>query len=549
MELTPVKNPLEQFFPVENRTDGVYVKIDPSHRNSLNFDEVVAAVYGANVLNFHPDQLRNAFLRARGTFERISPVFEYLEEDLDTYIRVYYTPEKASIRIQEGLFFSGIKPSFDQLMRFLEEKGITYGINEEQVRSLCTTPECGKHVVIAEAKPPERGVDASLEIIVAVTPDVQPEIKSDGSVDYRNIRTFTSVAKGELLAVKTPATPGKPGIAVNGEPIAPVPGADIDMPRGRNTVVSENGNELYSEVNGIVYYQSGLLTVGELLNIPNDVDYSVGNIKYSGEVLVNGSVKPGFTIEAEGMVQVKGDVESATIISRAGEVMVMQGILGKGETVIKAKKGVTIAFAQDAKIETDGPVRLRKHLIHCDVRCQRLEEHREQKASVIGGMIQAERSITVSQCGNEKEVRTDLTIFDKNKAAMAEKLKQLEQLKRSLEDQHQIVEQHLKTKAGIIKKTGGSLTRQLQEELKKKIDEYNALKKKIPFVATRMEEVRRTLKNPGEDKGYIHITGKCFPGTVVSLYDVSLPITGTCRNSYFRLVDGAVQDHPGDIKM
>ena len=61
-------------------------------------------------------------------------------------------------------------------------------------------------------------------------------MRSDGSVDYRSIQTFTSVSKGDLLAVKYPPSLGKPGVTITGEPIPPESGKDVPLPNGRNTV-------------------------------------------------------------------------------------------------------------------------------------------------------------------------------------------------------------------------------------------------------------------------------------------------------------------------
>ena len=103
-----------------------------------------------------------------------------------------------------------------------------------------------------------------------------------------------------------------------------------------------------------MFFENSLLTVAELLHVNKDVDFSVGNIKYTGDVLIGGSVRPGFSIEAEGSIHIKGEVESATVTSRAGQVTIDKGVVGKGDTNISAKQGVTISFAQDAHLHTEG---------------------------------------------------------------------------------------------------------------------------------------------------------------------------------------------------
>ena len=546
-----MKNPLEQFFPAETRNDGVYIKVERAVKESLQADVVIRAVNTSTVMNFDREKFREIFSRARGVFEKIGPPFEYYDENIEKYVNISIAPLKASIKIAEDYILNGKKPSIAQLLFLLNRKGVVHGIDNGMLNRIAVESMYGRYIDVAFATPPENGSDARMELKIALSPDIKPKLRGDGSVDYRSIQTFTSVSKGDLLAVKYPPEPGKPGTTVTGEPIASQPGKDINLPAGRNTDLSSDGTQLFASTTGIVFFENSVLTVAELLHVNKDVDFSVGNIKYTGDVMVSGNVRPGFTIEAEGSIHIKGEVESATITSRAGQVTIDRGVVGKGDTIISAKQGVTISFAQDAHLHTEGVLFFEKYLLHCKASCGSIEA-RGTPGSIVGGEARAEKSIVVKQCGSDKGVATKVSIFDKNKTIVSEKIKELAQLHERLTGELAPIERQLKTKAKLMKLAGEDLTDRNREEVKKWVDAYNEMKKKISYVEGKIKELKVTLNNPGNLDGVIQVLDQCFPGTTISLYDVSMPINSICINKRFlfknQLVTIEGQSHHGQEK-
>ncbi|MBN1306281.1 MAG: DUF342 domain-containing protein [Chitinispirillaceae bacterium] len=536
-----MKNPLSgKSIAVEERNDGVYVGVTRSDRESITVESIIDAVENAGVMNFDADRFRSVFSRARGVPEKIGPSFEYYDETMDNYISCSMTPLKASIKISERYLLKGSKPNAHQLLFYLKRKGIVHGIDTERLVRICVESLFERYIDVAAATPPEDGADARIEIKVALSPEIRPKMRSDGSVDYRSIQTFTSVSKGDLLAIRYPPGLGKPGITVTGEPIAPQPGQDLPLPAGRNTVTSADVMQLHAATTGIVFFDNSLLTVAELLHVDNDVDFSVGNIKYTGDVLIGGNVRPGFTVEAEGSIHIKGEIESATVTSRAGQVIIDRGVVGKGDTVITAKKGITLNFAQDAHLRTEGVVTFEKYLLHCRVVCESCEGNGHQN-SIIGGEIRAEKSISVRQCGSEKGVATKLLIYDKNKSIINEKIRELSALHQRLAAELEPVERQLKTKAALMKRTGGEETSdRSRDEVRKWVEAYNALKKKAGYVEEKIKELNSALTLPGARDGFIRVFDRCYPGTSFTLYDNSLPVTSLLVNKRFSLKDQSI---------
>lgn len=532
-------NPLEQFVSIDERPDGVYVKVTRAEKESLRMDLIRSAMENAFVMNFDSGKFEDVVMRARGVFERIGPVFEIYNQDIEKYLQVTITAQKAVLKVNSGCLAMGKRPSEKTLVYYLNRKGISHGVNIESIRDLIADNKWDEFWDVAEIVPPVSGFDSKIEMLISIDPNLQPTVRSDGSVDYRDIRSFTSVTKGQSLAVKHPPTPGKPGIGLGGEELPPTPGLDHKLPNGKNTEISADGLYLLASKTGIVYLQNGMINIVEMLNINGNVDFNVGNVKYSGDVLICGSVMPGFSVEAEGTVHIKGEVESARVISRNGRVIVEKGILGKGDTQIKAKTGIVVSFAQEAELFTDGLLTFDKFLMHCDCTCEVMEGH-GHNASIIGGIIKAERTVTVKQVGTEKCSLTKIMLFDKHHAEIEEKIKELIILDKKLKTELEPVEKQLKTKMALLKRTD-EVSGRAREEVKKWVDAYNLIAQKIKYVAEKIASAKKELDGPQQYEGFVYVQGLVFAGTELEIYGVKYSVTSTMSNKRFRVINSGIQ--------
>ncbi len=532
-------NPLEQFVSVDERPDGVYVKVTRAEKESLRMDLIRSAVENAFVMNFDSAKFEDVVMRARGVFERIGPLFEIYNQDLEKYLQVTITAQKAVLKVNSGCLAMGKRPSEKTLLYYLNRKGVSHGVKIETIRDLIIENKWDEFTDVAEITPPLDGLDSKIEMLISIDPNLQPTVRPDGSVDYRDIRSFTSVTKGQSLAVKHPPTPGKPGIGLGGEELPPTPGIDHKLPNGKNTEISVDGMYLLASKTGIVFLQNGLVHIVEMLNINGNVDFNVGNVKYSGDVLICGSVMPGFTVEAEGTIHIKGEVESARIISRNGRVIVEKGILGKSDTQIKAKTGIVVSFAQEAELFTEGLLVFDKFLMHCDCTCEVLEGH-GHNASIIGGIIKAERTVTIKQVGTENGSLTTIILFDKRKAEIEDKIRELMLLDKKLKMELEPVEKQLKTKIALIKRTDEVSTR-ARDEVKKWVDAYNLIAQKIKYVTEKIESAKKDLGGPLQYDGFVYVQGSIFAGTELELYGVKYSVLSNMSNKRFRIINSGIQ--------
>lgn len=510
-------NPLAELFDVEERSDGVYIKVTRTQKDTIHIGSIENELKSAYVMNYDIKSIQDVFLRARGVFERIGSPFEYYEIKFDTFLYVEANPLKATMRISSKALVEGIKPSVELVCYGLKRQGIKFGIKKEAIVDMISKSTFDTDIEVAVGTPAEQGVDAKIEMEVKIDPDATPKIDKNGRTDYRNIKTFTTIREGQIIARRYPPKPGKPGCSVYGEPIESKEGMDIGLPSGKNTEITDNGVILRSLKTGVVYKYEGLIHVRELLDIPKNVDFSVGNIKYTGDVIIRGNVKPGFTIESEGDISINGEVESATVISRQGFVQILKGVIGKGETQINAEKGLSVTFAQEVNLKTNGILTVEKHLLHCQGKCSILCG--SSNSNIIGGDIDVYNYAEINNIGNDKHVKTKINLVDLEKEKVKEKIKELKTFQEKVVKSLEPVKRELKSKSIILKQAGNTATDRQKQELKKWLDNYNNLTMKIKYIDSKIVEMNNILKNPSFYKGYIKVRGIIFPGVTINLYD------------------------------
>jgi len=534
-----VDNPLKKFFPVEERADGSYIKVTREVRDALHIEDVAVALEQSFVTNADVAKIKDVVSRARGGFEKIGVSFEYYNADLDKFVDINFSPLLASMRMNSAVVTNGIKISEASLLYCLKRKGIVHGIKHNAVKDVVVSKLFDKDIEIAVGKPAENGADAKLIYEIDLDKAIKPQEDDKGKVDFRNINSIAQVASGQSIAHKEPPGKGVAGIDVNGKEIPPVPGNDIIVRGGKNTVVSEDGKILKATASGYIYKQDDVVNVSEQLSIKNDVDFSVGNIKFTGDIQIQGNVLPGFTIETGGNIAINGEVESAKIISRNGSVHFGKGIVGKNDMLVTAKQDVNLVFAQASTITAENEIVIDKFCMHCAL-SGNVVKGTHPHSAIIGGTCMAFSHIETGTVGNDKGIETRLQLFDKEEHALIEKITQLETLEQKLQTELDPINKQLHTKAAIFKQAGAHITARQAEEMKKWIDAHNQLAAKVKFVQDKIKGLKEDLKKPRDRKGYIKISGDIFPGTELNLYGITKLIKEKMSNKLFRVHEGAV---------
>lgn len=535
-----MENPLTEIVPVEEREEGVYIKVRRDANKNVVLKGILNALRSAQVINCDPKAVSDVVQRGRGAFEKIGPPFEYYDPALEKYIDVNIQPLKATVLVNSSCIADGNRPTENAILYCLQGRGVKHGIKRGAIKQLLAEAAYDTEITVAEGTPPIDGEDGGVDYQVEINPDKRPKVQADGSVDYRDIQTFTQVAQGQVIAKRRAATPGKPGMSVTGEEIPATPGQEYELKEGQNIAVSEDGKYLVVQKSGILFEEGGMLNIKEELVLAKDVDFSVGNVRFSGKITVRGSVLPGFKVESEEDIEIFGEVEAAEVRSRNGTVTVKQGIIGRGEATIFGKKGVCIGHARNAKLITEATLTVEKHCLHCECTCSRLEGLRPG-TTIVGGHVRAYKSVEVTTVGNDKGVTTKISFVDKQRLALEEKAGELKELLGKIEKEVLPAKKQLASKAAIMKKAGAAITDRQKEELKKWVDQYNTLKGKYEYVEKRLKGIQDKLQGPRPTGGELKVAGDVFPGTELNFYGLTKLIKNRLTNKRFVCSDEGVE--------
>lgn len=303
----------------------------------------------------------------------------------------------------------GARLTLAEVKKAIADKGITTGIQEDELAKIHRMHQYNYRYIIAQGTPPTKGQEGRVELAFdpKALKDFTPRVREDGSVNLKDINIVTSVKKGDVLATRTLAIQGKEGINVLGKPVRPAKVKEARLPKGKNTNISEDGLTLTAAIDGKLEYDYNIY-VDPIFTVSGDVDSSVGNIDFVGSVVVNGGVKSGFTINAGGSVEVRGPVEEATIIS-GGDISLTRGIAGNDKGKLIAKGNVVAKFIQNASIEAEGDV-IAEVIMNSDVISGNSIRVEYGKAMIVGGSVSATNMIVSKTFGSPMGMATQLQI-------------------------------------------------------------------------------------------------------------------------------------------
>jgi uncharacterized protein (DUF342 family) len=530
------KHPLDGIVEYKEIGGEAFIKVTPENDKKVVYNSIVNNIAKCNVTNGNIEKIKTIIRAASGEFESVGPAFEIYSEDFNQYLIVKITPQKAYLLIKEEC--PAMRPT-DTLIRFrLKKAGIVFGLMDDKIDEIINNQLWEQEFQIAEGKEPTKGEDGDIEYLISLEEDLTPEKLEDGSVDYRTVKSFAQVKKGDVVAKKKPPTLGDPGTTVTNEVVPAEPGRDYTLASAENIKVSDDGNELIVENDGVLLQdKSNQIFVRDYLEIKGDVDFHVGNINFPGKVVVDGNIHPGFTVESDNDILIHGQVEAAIIKSTEGVVQIEKGIIGKKTAKIFGKKRVNINFAQDTEIESEEIVSVSDSLLHSSVVCTNFLVESEG-VSIVGGSIEAYGSIKLANIGNEDGTPTRLTLIDRVTKELIEKRKQLVEVKSQIDKLFMAADREYRSKKQVIKQAGDYATEKIQQELIKADKQFKSIKQKSELVEKNIGAIDGELKKPSSDEGFIEVKGTIFAGIKLSIYGKKTTINNVDKGKKYSVKDG-----------
>lgn len=317
------------------------------------------------------------------------------EDGLEAYLRLYPTDEKQDYTVSD-------------LEDMLEKAGIREGIDKEALRTIVENKSYYAEHLVAVGSPAQDGQDGEFEFLFNRMPDNKPKILPDGTVDYGNLKDLPVVEAGAELVRYRPAVAGINGVDVYGKPLTAKIGKELQVLKGKGFAMSDDKLLYTATVTGKVEYENERLMVSDMLTIDGDVTILTGNVQFSGDVFVKGSVFIGMTIQAKGSITVNGHVEGAQLIA-GKDVILKSGMQGAGKGEIRAGGEVSGKFFEQATIYAKGSVRANA-ILNCHIMSEQEILVSGKKGVIVGGSVSAIQKIEATIIGNVSEVKTRINL-------------------------------------------------------------------------------------------------------------------------------------------
>ncbi len=422
-----------------------------------------------------------------------------------------------------------------EIVMELNKHGVVFGIKKSVLfGGLCNH----RRLLVAEGVPPVNGEDSTISMYKLK--EFKPEIKEDGKADYYEMHLINRVNEGEWLGERTEPTNGTPGKTVKGETLPASPGKRYPLVYDKNTVREAHGNDvttLHASIRGAVHYQRDRISVSNLLEISENVDFKTGNIDFDGFLTIKGTVADNFSVVANKDVEILGNFGVGSvkeIESRGGSVYIKGGIAGRNKAVVKSTRNLYTKYVSDATILCEGDVHIGFYCLNSNIVAKQVIVE-SPKGQIIGGNIQADMRVAAPFVGNTAEKRTMISVRGFDRKLLKETLEQSQEKLLALKSKLARAKQEVFIYSCSHEVNAGQL-----EEYEKSREAYLKLKDEVSGLENELRTITGHLRIRGE--GEISIHKKVYPNTLLEIKGETKEIRRETLSTCFYVQNGELKE-------
>ncbi|MDI6786074.1 MAG: FapA family protein [bacterium] len=524
---------LDGYFKIITSNQGVFLTIysPVGEGEKVNIDDVLIHVKERGLTDVNLDLIEQVVEESSGLPIKIGKaqeekktgvlIVEIMEDEMSAYLTIVPPPSGSSFKLTP-----------EEIKDVLKKEGVSCGYDEEVLIDISIEPrkELNRAILVAKGIASVKGKDAIIDYKFDTHKDkVRFKENENGRVNYRELNLIENVQEGQVLAIKMLPTAGKSGITVTGKELPAEEGKDLPLPIGKNTYASDDGLELYASCTGRVVWSETKIDVESAYEIKGDVGYDTGNIEFAGTVIVGGNVKDGFSIKAGGDIEIRGCVEKA-VLEAAGNVRIQNGVIGKGEGIVKAGRDVYAKFIENATVIAGEDVIVSEAIMHSNVDTgKRAIVYGGKKGVILGGRIRAKDEINARTIGSWAEVETSIEagIDPHTREDISILEKEIEEDKKSFNELKLGIKNLVKQK----EKSGNRLSPDKEELLAQHLRAQNLLMTKLRDTAERMITLQKEFS--AETGGKICVFNVIYPGVKICIRNTTLFIKKEYKYTMF----------------
>ena len=522
----------------EERPHGVHLTVDKQLSQRVNLENLETLFHQSNIMNADVERIRKIIKRAKNIPEFAGAPFSYFKSEKENFISIEIKPLEAIIIVSPTP--DGLAITYEDLYYTLLKNNISYGLNKEKIHEIIEKELFNVPIKVASGKEPVDGLDAKVEYKIDINISSAPLVLSSGKVDFHKLDLIKTVDADKLIAIKHPPTLGTDGISVTSSRIPAIPGKDERLPSGKNTYSSEDNLKLFASCKGYMYMSELGVNIGELYIVNNHVDFSTGDLDYTGDIIIRKNILGGFKVEAMGDILVQGLVEDSAVVSKGGSITVMGGLLGKKTGTLTANQNISINRVQEGILSCGGKISVKKNLLHSNVTADGDIEILNDDGYIIGGRTSSYTTITTPTIGNEQGTKTIISLLSKSKEILTEKIRLMVERYKEIDKKIEKMAPRLK----LIEKMTSEvkhLSAQGRAQIKKTHEEHKTLLQFKGRLGKKLIKLKEEFKAPSKNEGYILVKKDIYPNTVFDLYGTTLEVLDKRSGGKIHLKENVVK--------
>jgi len=368
---------------------------------------------------------------------------------------------------------SSVSFTLQEIKDYLEEKGIKYGIvDDEKIAEYLENKDgLDTPLKVAEGKSPDRGTDASIKYYFDTDPLKIGTVKNGGTIDFKDRGDIPQVKKGDLLAEKIPAVEGAAGHDVYGRYLTVSKPKDTALRKGKGASISEDKLKIYAETDGVPEISAvGKVYVSPRLEISGGVGLKTGHVDFDGKIDVIGTIQSGYRVRGNSL---KANEILKAEIEMDGDISVHGGIIG---AKIKGGGSISAMYVHESDIEVLGDVLVEKEII--DSKINTSGACIARSGPILSSRVSAKKGIQAIQVGSEISKPCSLSIgYDEKVKEDIDAIKEIIPLKKQEQTEYARRIKEIENEPGIIEKVIADMAqvqdrsvvkrRKLSEEIEK----------------------------------------------------------------------------------
>ncbi|MDR0641096.1 MAG: FapA family protein [Treponema sp.] len=519
--------------------EGVFLKVVPANGRgrAVRDEDVLEALKERGVQEFDETLVNSIVKEAAGEYIRIGEYQRNPANDSAVSVEILEGEMKAGVKISRP-GPGGRDYSAENYINLLHSNKVYHGINEDAVNKQVDKPLYQELVILAEGDKPVDGRDAYIQYNFETDKSkVRLQEGSNGRVNFKDLNIIQNVVENQPLAIRIAAQQGKSGKNIRGVLLPAKDGKNIPLPLGKNVHVADDGVTILADISGQVLVVNNKINVEPVYTVDGGVNLKSGNIEFLGTVIINGDVEDGFFVKAAGNIEVNGTVEKAELVSD-GDIIVTQGITGKGEGTVRAGHSVWAKFIENALVESGDLVVVSDGIINSRVDAAHRVLCQGKRAAVVGGRVRACEEINAKTLGSPMS-GTETILEAGFDPKLTTRQFQLTERKEKLRKQFEELQRNIQTLINI-RKQRKALPEDKEAALAEFMSQRQSLIGNIKKTDEDLLKVQGILDKT-DVNARVSASAKVFPGVRIQIRDIREDIRTEYKAVTFVLEEGLIR--------